>query len=330
MDFPSTILIVVICLAAEAFFSGSEIAIVSADRIKLRHAAAGGSRGAKLALSMLEKPEWLLSTTLVGTNICIVANTTVATALAIQWFGPGLGWVAVLVVTPLIWIFGEIVPKSVFQQRAEVITPIVVFGLRFCSFVFWPILWVFALLTRALARLSGESETMNPFPMRQEIQTLVDMASTGGDIHPEEQSMIRRVFSFSERTAGEIMVPLVDVAGVERGAKCQEAIQVAVESAHKRLAVYDERIDKIVGALDTLDLLLEAPEAPIDSFVRPVRSVVASKSIEELFTEFPRSDMMEIVVDESGGAEGIVMLEDILEEVVGELEDEFDGARTTR
>lgn len=324
MDIFGTIFIILICLAAEAFFSGSEIAIVSADRIKLRHAAASGSRGARLALAMLEKPEWLLSTTLVGTNISVVTNSTLATALAIHWLGEGQGWVAVVVVTPLIWIFGEIVAKSIFQQRADVVTPVVVFVLRFASFVFWPILWVFAVLTQALSLITGEGGGRNPFPLREEIETLVSMSPTGSDIHPEERSMIRRVFKFSERTAGEIMVPVTDMVGVERGANCGEAIRIAVEAAHKRLPVYDQRIDKIVGSINALDLLMEDPETTIDAFVQPVRYIVATKSIEEVLVEFARGDVTAIVVDEFGGTQGLVMLEDILEEIVGELEDEFD------
>ena len=123
MDILSTLLIMLACLACEAFFSGSEIGVVSADRIKLRHEAAMGSRGAKLALKMLEKPEWLLSTTLVGTNISVVTNTTMATALVIHLFGEAYSWLAIAIVAPLIWIFGEIVAKSIFQQRADVPDP---------------------------------------------------------------------------------------------------------------------------------------------------------------------------------------------------------------
>lgn len=324
MDVFGTILIIVFCLAVEAFFSGSEIAIVSADRIKLRHAAAGGSRGATLALAMLEKPEWLLSTTLVGTNIATVTNATLATALAIYWFGEGYGWLAVVAVPPLIWIFAEIVPKSVFQQRADVLTPIIVFVLRAASFLFWPILWIFAQLTRLINRIGGNADSKNPFTLREELQTLVNMSPTGGDIHPEEQSMIRRVFNFSEMTAGEIMIPLIDVVGVERGATCREAIRIAVDSAHKRLPVYEIRVDRIVGTVNTLDLLMEDPETKIKPFVQPVRYVAATKSIQEILVEFVSGDVTAIVVDEFGGAEGLVMLEDILEEIVGELEDEFD------
>ncbi|MFH1027990.1 MAG: DUF21 domain-containing protein, partial [Pseudomonadota bacterium] len=115
MEWVWTLITMMICLLLEGFFSGSEIALISADQMKLRHDAAKGSRGARLALRMLKKPEWLLSTTLVGTNVAVVANTTLATALAITLFGEQNSWVAIVVVAPLIWIFGEIVPKSVFQ-----------------------------------------------------------------------------------------------------------------------------------------------------------------------------------------------------------------------
>ncbi|MCB1941452.1 MAG: DUF21 domain-containing protein, partial [Candidatus Accumulibacter sp.] len=139
-----TVLFMVGCLIAEGFFSGSELGIVSADRMKLRHDAAKGSRGARMALEMLEKrPEWLLSTTLVGTNIAVVANSTITTAMMISLFGEAGSWIAVLVVAPLIWVFGEIVPKSVFQQRADVLTPYIIYILRFFSIVFSPILIVF-------------------------------------------------------------------------------------------------------------------------------------------------------------------------------------------
>ena len=132
-----TLLVMAICLVAEGFFSGSEIGIVSADRIKLRADAAKGSRGAQLAIKMLGKPEWLLSTTLVGTTIAGVTSTTMATALVLQLLGPEFSWLAVVLVAPLIWVFGEIVPKSVFQQRADTITPQAIYVLRFFSRVFF-------------------------------------------------------------------------------------------------------------------------------------------------------------------------------------------------
>lgn len=320
-----TAVAMIICLIAEGFFSGSEIGVVSADRVKLRHDAAKGSPGAKLALRMLKNPEWLLSTTLVGTNIAVVANTTMATALMIQLFGESGSWLAVILVAPLIWVCGEIVPKSVFQQQADTLTPKVIFVLRFFSYLFYPILVIFSFLARIVSKMAGGESGQSPFTLREEIKTMMDMSPEEGDIQPEEQSMIRRLFSFSETTAYEVMVPLVDVVSIERGKNCGEAIRLATESMHKVLPVHDQRVDKVVGQVDTIELLGVDSKQPLETFIRSVNYVPGSKSIQTLLLDMRREGrMVSVVVDEFGGAEGIVTVEDIMEEVVDELQDEYD------
>lgn len=327
MDVLFTLSIMLLCLLAEGFFSGSEIGVVSADRMKLRHEAAKGSRGAKLALEMLREPEWLLSTTLVGTNIAVVTNTTLATALMIHLFGPNYSWLAVVLVAPLIWIFGEIVPKSVFQQRADVLTPRVIFVLKFCSYLFYPILIVFSSLARLFSRLvGGERKDSNPFTLREEIFTMMQMSMDEIDIQPMEKSMIRRLFDFGETTAREVMMPLIDVVAIEQRATCGEAIQLAKEKSHSLIPVYADRVDRIVGVLNTLELLGIPPKTPIKDFVRKVHYVPGSKGIQDLLMEMrQRGEELTIVVDEFGGAEGIVTIEDILEEVVEDIQDEYDA-----
>jgi putative hemolysin len=322
-----TALLMVVCLIAEGFFSGSELGVVSADRMKLRHDAAKGSRGARLALDMLEKrPEWLLSTTLVGTNIAVVANSTIATALMISLFGEAGSWLAVILVAPLIWVFGEIVPKSVFQQRADAITPYVIYVLRFFSILFWPILIVFVTLSKFLSRLAGSRDEHNPFTLREQIQSMVQMPpQEGGDIQAIEKTMIRRMFNFSETTVYKVMVPLIDVNAVEKHATVGEAVRLAVESSHVRLPVYDGRIDRVVGVLNTMNLLGVDQSSPIEPFIRPARYVPASKSAESMLVELRKDgDAMAVVMDEFGGAEGIVTIEDIIEEVVEDMQDEYD------
>jgi len=326
MESIDTLLIMLLCLAAEAFFSGSEIGVVSADRIKLRTAAAKGSSGARLALKMLEKPEWLLSTTLVGTNIAVVTNTTMATGLMIDLFGENAGWLAVVIVAPLIWVFGEIVPKSVFQQHADTLTPKVIFALRAFSYLFWPILFVFSRLSRILGKLVGGQEDNSPFTLREQIMTMMSMSPGQGDIEPHEQQMIRRLFDFSETSALEVMVPLVDVISIEQQAHCGEAIRLASEKAHKRLPVYAERVDHIIGVVNCLDMLGLDEQTPIAEFINPVDYVPGSKGIHDLLLDLRETGkLMSVVVDEFGGAEGIVSIEDIIEEVVEDLQDEFDG-----
>ncbi len=325
MDIWITLLIIFLCLLLEGFFSGSEIGVVSADQIKLRHKAAKGSKGAQLALKMLEKPEWLLSVTLVGTNISVVTNTTMVTALMIHLFGDNGSWLAVVFAAPLIWIFGEIVPKSVFQQRADSFTPNVIFILRFCSILFYPILIVFSFITHVLAKIAGGTGK-NPFTLREEIVTMLHMpAAEEGDIQPVEQNMIRRMFNFTETTVGDVMRPLIEVTAVEQGISCGEARQISALESHIRLPVYDERIDQIIGILHTLDLLNVEADQPIRDYIRPALYVPAAKSIQALMLELRKEGtVVAIVVDEFGGAEGIVTMEDIMEEVVEDLEDEYD------
>ncbi len=331
MDILVTIIIMVICLIAEGFFSGSEIAVVSADRMKLRHQAAKGSEGARLALEMLKNPEWLLSTTLVGTNIAVVTNTTMATALMIQLFGASYSWLAVVLVAPLIWVFGEIVPKSVFQQRADVITPRAIFIIKFCSYLFYPILMVFSFLARLLSRLVGGGHNgQSPFTLREEIKTMMQMSLEEGDIEPMEKDMIRRLFNFGETTAHEVMMPLIDVVAIERDSSCRDAVKVATETSHARIPVYHERVDRLVGIVDTLELLGVDGEQPILPFIKEVSYTTAGKSIQDLLIDMRKAgDQVTVVVDEFGGAAGIVSLEDILEEVVEDLQDEYDAKEPT-
>ena len=325
MDLLLTIILIFIFLVIEGFFSGSEIGVVSADQIKLRHEAAKGSRGAKLALNMLKKPEWLLATTLIGTNIAVVSNTTIVTAFMIQLFGEEHSWFAIVFVAPLIWIFGEIVPKSIFQQRADIITPRLIFVLRLAFYVFFPILVVFTLITRLLTYSFGQ-QVQNPFTLREQILTMLQMPAAEGDIQPVEKNMIQRIFSFSETTAYEIMIPLIDIVAIEQGATCGEAIDLAKTKAHIRLPVYTERVDKIVGVLNVLQFLDADAHQPIKPFIREVRFVPPSKNISELLLDLRKDgDTVAVVVDEFGGAAGLVTMEDIMEEVVEEMEDEYDS-----
>ncbi len=327
MDIFLTISIIILCLLLEGFFSGSEIGIVSADQIKLRHLAAKGSKGSKLALKMLEKPEFLLSVTLVGTNISVVTNTTMITALMLQLFGENGSLMAIAVAAPLIWIFGEIVPKSVFQQKADVLTPKVIFVLLFFSYLFYPILLFFSLLTRLLTKITGGAN-QSPFTLREEIVTMLQMpAASEGDIQPIEQNMIRRMFNFTETTVMDVMTPLIDVVVVEKNITCQEAKRISSEKAHVRLPVYDKRVDRIIGVLHTLELLGVDPQEPITSFVHPTIYVTQSKSINAMLSELrAERSAIAVVVDEYGGATGIVTLEDIMEEVVDDLNDEYDAS----
>ncbi|MBF0620723.1 MAG: HlyC/CorC family transporter [Magnetococcales bacterium] len=312
-----------VCLILEGFFSGSEIGVVSADRMKLRHMAAKGNRGARLAMEMLNKPEWLLSTTLVGTNIAIVTNTTLATLLSVELFGQQYSWLAIPLVAPLIWVFGEIVPKSVFQQRANVLTPKVIYILKAASILFFPLLIIFTTMTRILTRIVHGKQEKSMFTLKEELDLMLQMGGTGGDISATEKKMIRRAFDYGASSARDIMIPYMDVSSVPNTATCRQTLDIAGKQAHPLVPVYDGRIDRVVGQVNTIDLLGQSDKTPIKSFIRPIRFVYGSKKLEALLTAFRRDgDRIAIVVDEFGGAEGLISMQDIVERIVGDIEDE--------
>jgi CBS domain containing-hemolysin-like protein len=248
-----------------------------------------------------------------------------ATALMIQLFGERGSWLAIIIVAPLIWVFGEIVPKSIFQQRADTITPRAIFILHFLSYLFFPILIVFTFLTGLLTRLLGAGGK-SPFTAREEIATVLEMPESEVDMEPVEKTMIRRMFNFSETTTYEIMIPLIDVVAVNMDANCEKSISIAVDKAHTRLPVYEKRVDRVIGVLNTLDLLGLEPEEPIKPYIRQVSYVPEYKSIKDLLRDLRKDgESVAIVVDEFGGAQGLVTIEDIMEEVVEEIEDEYDA-----
>jgi putative hemolysin len=297
--------------------------------MKLRHDAAKGSRGARLALEMLEKrPEWLLSTTLVGTNIAVVTNSTIATALMISLFGEAGSWLAVVLVAPLIWVFGEIVPKSVFQQRADTITPYVIYILRFFSILFWPILIIFV-TCRSFSHVlpvAATSTTPSPCASRSRAWCRCRRRKAATS-RPIEKTMIRRMFNFSETTVYKVMVPLIDVNAVEKHVTVGEAVRLAVESARtcppaglRRAYRPGDRRAEHHGPARRGRV-----SSSIEPFISPTRYVPASKSAESMLVELRKDgDAMAVVMDEFGGAEGIVTIEDIIEDVVEDMQDEYD------
>ncbi len=212
----------------EAFFSGSEIGVISTDYMKMRHRTSLGSRGARETLKMLERPEWLHSTTLVGTNIAIVTITSLGTLLVVRFVGLEYSWVAIPIVAPIIWIFGEIVPKTIFQQRTNEITPRLIFVLRGFSYLFYPILIVFAKTAGFLAALISGAKHKKKISLRESLLTALQIHSMNPDVHPMAREMVMRSFGFAHMTVKEVMVGLTDVVSVADDACCDDARRQAI------------------------------------------------------------------------------------------------------
>jgi putative hemolysin len=328
--FPS-LLFILLLLLMESFFSGSEIAIIACDKWKMKSLASEGMRGARLVEKMLESPEWLLGTTMVGSNLAVVVNTVFVTLLLIGTFGAQGEFFAVLIMSPLVLFWGEILPRTFFQQKADFLAPRVIYVLWVASRIFAPFLWVSTVLSRVLAGWKEPgAETGNGILQREDLKLLLRLPQNGSDIQAEERKMVDGLIDLSGKKVEEVMIPLVDVVAVPETATREEAVQLLLEKGHSRLPVFRERILQIVGVLHHFDLLLASDHTErITSLVRSAFFVPETKLVYELFLFMKKSgNNMAIAVDEYGGATGIITLEDILEEIVGEIEDEYDRRKS--
>ncbi len=327
MTLESGLILMAVCLAGQAFFSGSEIALMGADRLLLQARADGGDAAAGRVLAMLKNPTRLVGTCLAGVAVSSVAGTTIATTLVGRFTDrPSLVVAAVLPVVTV--IFCELVPKSVFHQFSTAWAPRLVVPLFLVSRLITPVLWLMDRFTALLYRVlgvKGEADAVR----REDIQLLLDNSPTG-DIRAEEREMILRVFNFSETSVRDAMVPLIEVTGVPETATVGDAIATAIESGFSRLVVYRKRVDRIVGVVMHADLMF-APDnnAPVSSIMHTdLVYAPETKRVDQLFVDLRRRrQRIAVVVDEYGGGVGLISIEDILEELVGDIEDEFDRRR---
>ena len=330
MDLSTVIIIGVILLLAEALFSGAEIAIVSADRARLRAKAEEGNRGASLALELLEKPEWLMGTILTCHNASFVTNVSLATITAINFVGPAYGEaLSIALVIPLLVVFGEVVPKGYCQARADVLAPLlarVVWGARL---IVYPLVWLISMLIGTVFGLGKRNGESTPFVTRQELESLMEEQSDG-DVQVLERQMIGRIFTFGDLDMENVLVPIVDLSAVDEESTVEEVISTIENDGHSRILIYRENLHHIVGVVHAKDILGLGADAAgrlkdKDGLIRRVYIVPETKPADSLLDELmSRKDKMAVVVDEYGACTGIVTMEDLVEEIVGDIADEYD------
>ncbi len=320
--------LIVLCALGEAFFSGSEMALVACDKIRLRLAAESGNRGAQRALALFGHPARLFSTTLLGTNLCLVTSTTIVTLLIIKYAGPQYdGWA--LLLSPILLIFAEIVPKNVFRHHADRLVPRLAFGLVGFGALMSPIVWLFSKMTTGLMKLLNpdSSETDIGKISRDELRLLLrSTPNRPSDIHESEKKMISRIFDFSEKNVRDMMIPLIEVFAISDKTTVAQALLAFIQKDYSRLPVYHERVDNLVGILHHFDLFDAPTDAKdISSLIRAALYVAETEPARDVLLKLKRhGSHLAIVVDEYGGSVGIVTIEDILEEIVGEIDDEYD------
>ncbi len=321
-----------VLMLLSAFFSGSETALFSVNRLRMRqmYEEADNAR-AGVVLRLLEDPGRVLTTLLMGNNIVNVAASVLATAFLVDQFGPQRGALySIILMTALLLIIGEATPKTFAAKYADSVAIWVARPIEWLNVVLYPLIRVLSAVSALLVRpLGGRVNLRSPLVTEEEIRLLVKMGEEEGVIEETERQMIHSIFEFGDTVAREIMVPRIDIVSVEDTAPLDEILRVILAEGHSRIPVYHESVDHIVGVVHVKDLLshLKAGRhtVPAKEIMRPPFFVPEGKRLDELFREMRRKMIhMAIVVDEYGGTAGLVTVEDLLEEIVGPIHDEYD------
>lgn len=327
--FTFQIMLLIILLILSGFFSASETALMSLSKIRIRHMVDEGIKGAKLLEKLLEDPNKLLGGILIGNNIVNIGASSLASTLAYRIFGDSGVAVATGIMTILVLIFGEITPKSLAKQNAERISLLVAPIINFVVIIFKPFVWLFSNVSGLIIKLfGGDLSKTEPFITEEELKTMVDVSEEEGVLEVEEKEMIFNVFEFGDLQVKDIMVQRVNVVAVNVTSTYEEVLKVIKDEQFSRIPVYNESIDDIVGVLNVKDLiLLESDKENFDvtKYMREPFRTFEFKKITELFSEMKTTrNHIAVVLDEYGGTVGIVTIEDLIEEIVGEIEDEYD------
>ena len=316
-----------ILLLFSAFFSSSETAFVSSRRSRIRHLMEGGNKKANLIHKMMEEPDKVVAAIVIGNNIVNIAASAIATSLAINLFGnEGIG-IAIGAMTFLILVVGEITPKGFAVKNAERLILAFARPLYYVIKVLSPIATGMTAITKGFIRLSGGRLDRNPFFTEEEFKMLLTMAEEEGSLEGEERERIYNVFEFSDTVAREVMTPRTDMVCLDMNATLEEARNTVVRTGFSRIPVYSENVDHIVGILYAKDLLQcsDTDELSLKDMLRDPYYIPETKKVDELLKEMQKSKThLAIAVDEYGGTAGIVTIEDLLEEIVGEIFDEYD------
>lgn len=324
------VLFLVFLLGLSAFFSASETAIFSVNKVKIRHMAEEGNTRAILTRRLLDQPNRLISTILIGNNAVNIGATALATSLFISFFAESGAGIATVVMTLMILVFGEITPKTFAAKRAEYLALRFSGSINNIGTVLHPVIKILNLITSGIIRLFGGAPPDNPMITEEELRMLVNVGQEEGFIDADEREMIDSIFEFDDTLVREVMVPRIDIIAVSIGESLEDISNLVIEVGHSRIPVYEHTIDNIVGVIYAKDLLkpllkCELGGTSTRELMRPAYYVPESKKVRDLFEELRKEKVhMAIVLDEYGGTAGLVTIEDLIEEIVGDIQDEYD------
>lgn len=318
------IIAISVCVVLQGFFEGSEMALVNADKMKIATAVDAGSKKALMALHLIKRPARFFSTTLIGSNVASVTAATIATFYIINNYGPSYAAFALLL-WPVTLVFGQIVPKSIFQRNADKMALRVAPILFVFSIVLYPFVYVFSKLTDSLLG-KVKKRAMKSSISREDIEDIIEIGEPGtSDVKQSEKTLISRIFDLADKKVENIMTPLVDVIAISKDATLDEAAKILEEHGFSRVPVFDKRILNVVGVIVATDVMFAEEGARVNTLMKSAYFVPEEMPLDELLMDMKREgEPIAVAVDEYGAATGIVTLEDLLEEIVGEIHDEHD------
>ena len=310
-----------------AYFSATETAFTSVNRIRIKNLANDGDRKAKDVLELTEKFDSMLSTILVGNNIVNIAMSAIATVLFMELYPVYGATIATAVITVIVLIFGEISPKSLAKENPEKFAMFSAPFLRFFMVLLAPVNWIFGWWKKLLAKLFN-ADGVNPIT-EDELLTIVEEAETEGSIDTDQSELIQNAIEFNDLEAWDVLTPRVDIKAIEIDETQDEIAELFLSTGFSRLPVYEDDLDNIVGVLNQKDFhnYIRGTDTPVSEYVKPVIFVAGSMKISQLLKRLQTvKTHIAIIVDEYGGTSGLVTMEDIIEELVGEIYDEHDAA----
>ena len=324
------VVLLFICFLLSAFFSSSETAFIALQRIRVEHMVETEVKGAKRVARMLERPDKLLSTILLGNNFVNTAAAALATALAFSIWGEWGVLIATIGISIILLVFCETTPKTIATQHSEKLSLTYARPIQTISWMLTPFVVVLSWIASGFTKMLGGTPVPKSLVSDEEIRTMISVGHREGTVEESEAKMLHKVFDFGDRPVYEVMVPRPEVVAIEQGSKLADFLAIYAESPLSRFPVYQENMDNVVGILSVKDVLMaEAKgtinnESLIDELIRPAYFTPEAKRISELFAEMQdKNYRMAVVVDEYGGTAGIVSLSRLAEEIVGPVGDEL-------
>lgn len=324
---PWLFIILAVLLFLSSFFSASETALTSLSKIRLRNMVEENIKNAALIEKLVGNPQKLLSAILVGNNLVNIGASALATSLALVYSPKNGVGIATVIMTVAVLIFGEITPKTLAAQNSEKISLAVVKMINFVVTVFTPIVAVLNVVTNAILKLLGaDTNKTVPTITEAELKTMVNVSHEEGVLEVYERAMINNVFDFGDAKAKDVMTPRTDMIAVEDNITYEEIVEVFKEERFSRLPVYHENIDNITGILYVKDIIfIDENNFNVNDYVREPFFTYETKQVSQLFAHMRTKRLpLAIILDEYGGTSGLVTLEDIVEEIVGNLPDDDD------